>query len=801
MLIALEPTEQWRHDRLVRWISACNIPDVRMVAAESSIHDINVHIREANASFVTILADYATPIGIWDIHVDRQDVALIGAVVETPTGKRAGYMPNRHQSAAWPRIRLPIAAPGQRSLKEPYINLLFPNDGVWTVARSVFLRLGELDERLPLEAAWLDYALRLADAGHHIAVDVRRYIDVDTQRADSSSYNESLLTARYTKKSWDQISETYVPLESDISVDMLLIGGREESRPLFEAAGYPIHLVLDGEKNVCAAVQKRFLEQRYRPFVIVDAENFQRLDQWLHTLVSAALERPEIAAVTIGDSGSARAVQEVDGLATLFFPARFPVTFIDAEKDLSLLLSKLSKSATAAGAILWSTAHRCTRSVPLKSVAQPEIRDSFAQEDAIAEIRKIDIVDLSFAPEDMHEFTEMRLQTCSRSPYQLTVLTERKRQDIAKNVRTRSMVDLRLDKDASWCGNALLDAFLEGSGDYLALVTDDVVVSDHWLQPLEAVMRRLPMVGIVAPRVSHGVGPQSLEDIRFANTAEFRLAAEQRAIEYAREVTPVSYLSMPLFLVRRTVIDAVGGIDPRLAASELGLLDFCLRVQAAGCSIVIAEDAVVHRIDPEISERFSQNRKNVELRFAEEQHYFRKKWEMFSQDTASLVSRVLSQGIPQRLLRIEKITADDSTKKKTEDTVKNAPRVVFVAPIAAENDWQKAGRFVKKFLKVFRDNDSVSLCLGRAGDIEAETIAQRIRHMLTELALNEHDTPDIQIDNATDVDAWCSRLPVGHHYRLLETTDQTIMTFPLLEDQSPSALRRLIDTVRESVEV
>ena len=133
-------------------------------------------------------------------------------------------------------------------------------------------------------------------------------------------------------------------------------------------------------------------------------------------------------------------------------------------------------------------------------------------------------------------------------------------------------------------------------GDYILLMNNDIVVTAGWLDRLIACARRNPRVGMVGPRSNYVSGPQLVEAVdydiqtlegldRYAATLSEQCAGKDR-----RLIRVVGFC----MLIKRAVIEAIGGMDDRYGLGNFEDDDFSLRAALAGFESRMAEDSFVH---------------------------------------------------------------------------------------------------------------------------------------------------------------------------------------------------------------
>ena len=133
----------------------------------------------------------------------------------------------------------------------------------------------------------------------------------------------------------------------------------------------------------------------------------------------------------------------------------------------------------------------------------------------------------------------------------------------------------------------------EATGDFILLLNNDVIVTPGWLGGLLTYARRSARIGLVGPMSNYVVGPQQVldPDYDLGKLDEYARAFSQ---QHAGRLMRVSRVIGFCMLIRREVVDRIGGFDITFGTGNFEDDDFCLRAVIAGFDIVIAGDVFVH---------------------------------------------------------------------------------------------------------------------------------------------------------------------------------------------------------------
>jgi glycosyltransferase involved in cell wall biosynthesis/MoaA/NifB/PqqE/SkfB family radical SAM enzyme len=163
----------------------------------------------------------------------------------------------------------------------------------------------------------------------------------------------------------------------------------------------------------------------------------------------------------------------------------------------------------------------------------------------------------------------------------------------------------------------------EAKGDYVVLMNNDVVVTPGWLKRLVKVAKRKPQVGIVGPMSNYVSGPQFVKEVTYKKTSLVGLSKFSKtfARKHAGQTMPYWRVVGFCMLIKREVIDKIGGLDGRFGLGNFEDDDFSLRAALAGFESWIVKDCFVHHFG-------SRTFAGAKIDFRESLH---KNWEIFKE--------------------------------------------------------------------------------------------------------------------------------------------------------------------------
>lgn len=141
---------------------------------------------------------------------------------------------------------------------------------------------------------------------------------------------------------------------------------------------------------------------------------------------------------------------------------------------------------------------------------------------------------------------------------------------------------------------AVNQAIKASNGSYVLIANNDIVVTEGWLERMLQVAESEARIGIVGPISNAVSGVQLDKKAKYKNMPEMHKYAKKVRKQNAGETMEFPRVAFLCTLIKREVIDAIGGLDERFSPGNYEDDDFCLRAQKAGYKAVIAKDVFIH---------------------------------------------------------------------------------------------------------------------------------------------------------------------------------------------------------------
>jgi GT2 family glycosyltransferase/tetratricopeptide (TPR) repeat protein len=188
----------------------------------------------------------------------------------------------------------------------------------------------------------------------------------------------------------------------------------------------------------------------------------------------------------------------------------------------------------------------------------------------------------------------------TRVPYELVLVDNGSTDDTPtylEQVRERSGPNrveiIRNDTNCGFpagCNQALARA----RGRYLVFLNNDTVVTEGWLSGLIGwSLQDWPNVGLVGAVSNYAPPPQQVQ-ADYAHLSELDGFVARRRQQFVGKAIKVDRLTGFCLLVRREVLERVGGFDERFGLGFFDDDDLCVRAREAGFGLVVALDVYIH---------------------------------------------------------------------------------------------------------------------------------------------------------------------------------------------------------------
>ncbi|GEM_PF-3406857 len=300
----------------------------------------------------------------------------------------------------------------------------------------------------------------------------------------------------------------------------------------------------------------------------------------------------------------------------------------------------------------------------------------------------------------------------------------------------------------------------EAKGNYLLFLNNDTIVTEGWLRRLIACAESDPRVGIVGPCSNYVAGLQIVPQVPYGEDMDkMQEFARAWSLERAGKWENVGRVIGFCMLVKREVIEAIGGFDLYFGLGNFEDDDFCIRAQLAGFRIKVAHDVFIHHFG---SKTFQREKIDYRALMLENWEKFKKKWEL-PQNLSP------TEGYPLGTLLKRSFSPAEHfvPLQPSPYPLDGARKVRYLAPFSEE--------VLLWYLRSFSPEEEVTLVVYEEG--EPSAVLQKMTEFLAAQGIDPEKTPDILLVNES--------LSEGEHGALIQAVDTILLT-----ENTPSSWKR-----------
>lgn len=196
------------------------------------------------------------------------------------------------------------------------------------------------------------------------------------------------------------------------------------------------------------------------------------------------------------------------------------------------------------------------------------------------------------------EFTQQCLDSIdkfTRANYEV-ILIDNNSEDDTINILNNKYSGIKIIANKSNLGfpKAVNQGLLEAQGDYILLLNNDIIVTEGWLERMLEVAESDKTIGIVGP-ISNSVSWYQIDkEAKYKSIDEMHIYANKIKMKCSGEIFHFPRVAFLCTLIKKNLIEKIGGLDERFSPGNFEDDDFCLRAQLAGYKTVIAKDVFIH---------------------------------------------------------------------------------------------------------------------------------------------------------------------------------------------------------------
>jgi GT2 family glycosyltransferase/glycosyltransferase involved in cell wall biosynthesis len=141
---------------------------------------------------------------------------------------------------------------------------------------------------------------------------------------------------------------------------------------------------------------------------------------------------------------------------------------------------------------------------------------------------------------------------------------------------------------------AVNQGLLKAEGQYIIVANNDIVFTKGWLEEMINTAEQETKIGMVGPMSNLANGLQMDKKIRYKTRNEIHKYADAVNKKNSGEYLNTPRIDFLCALIKKEVVDKVGGLDERYSPGNYDDDDYCLRANIAGYKTVVAKNVFIH---------------------------------------------------------------------------------------------------------------------------------------------------------------------------------------------------------------
>lgn len=170
--------------------------------------------------------------------------------------------------------------------------------------------------------------------------------------------------------------------------------------------------------------------------------------------------------------------------------------------------------------------------------------------------------------------------------YELILIDNGSTDGTAEYIQTLPGVKCILNQVNAGFAYGCNQGIVHSTGDYILFLNNDTVVTKNWLVKMLAVIEKDPQIGLVGPVSSNVSGVQRVSAISSMTLA----SNEGESFFYSHRLVGFC------LLVKRAVLEEIGGFDEQFSVGGCEDDDLCYRALEKGYRLAVAKDVYIHHV-------------------------------------------------------------------------------------------------------------------------------------------------------------------------------------------------------------
>ncbi|MCT4686671.1 glycosyltransferase family 2 protein [Vallitalea sp.] len=161
-------------------------------------------------------------------------------------------------------------------------------------------------------------------------------------------------------------------------------------------------------------------------------------------------------------------------------------------------------------------------------------------------------------------------------------------------------------------------------GEIIGVLNNDLIFPVNWFNGLVEVLENNQIIGVAAPYLSYAYGIQGT-DVRFNSIDEINVFSKEFISKNKGNITYITRVIGACMIIKRQVLQEVGGNDFFFGIGHFDDDDWCLRIRIAGYKIAVVGSSFVYHIG---SKTFKTIKEDINHFVSINRSKFYRKWKL-----------------------------------------------------------------------------------------------------------------------------------------------------------------------------
>ncbi len=301
-----------------------------------------------------------------------------------------------------------------------------------------------------------------------------------------------------------------------------------------------------------------------------------------------------------------------------------------------------------------------------KELSDGELKNILIPSEEIHEKSAEDLVSIIIPTYNKSEYVVeavKSIEKSTKSPYEIIIVDDGSTEDLFTPFKENKKITVIRNEVNSGFPKSVNRGLQESSGKYILLVNNDTVCTKGSIDRMIEIAELNEKVGLVGVISNEASGPQWDKKAKYTTMNQMHAYANRLRLKNKGKHYIFPRIAFLFTLIKREVIDKIGGLDERFSPGYYEDDDFCLRAQLGGFKGIIAPDIFIHHHG---SVSFSAMGEERRIKLSDiNRQKFKEKW-------GGTTEEVWLEGVEIKIRSIKYSINKDDFKKHFERAVQHA---------------------------------------------------------------------------------------------------------------------------------